>query len=158
MKKSFLILIGFFVIALSAVIFVACNDEKNSKSGDNSELVGTWKYIDEYQSYYGGREYYVLITFNDDSTGKIKERGGYYDITITTDFTYSYDSKKEILKLDIDDDNYYSAFGYASYYSGYAKYKVDWIGDDRFYLCDATYAEYDYYDDYYKLGPFIRQK
>lgn len=158
MKRNFLFLIGFFVIALSAAIFAAC-EKDSSKSGDNSALVGKWKYVDEYMSQYvDGGECYVYITFNEDGTGTIRERSYYAgDIDIKTTFEYSYDEKKEILKIDVDDVNsyYYSVFGYTGYYSDYSKYKVDWVGDNRFYLIEMFYGNY-YYDDY-KIGPFIRQ-
>lgn len=158
MKRNFLFLIGFFVIALSAAIFAACEKEsKDDKSEDNSELVGNWKYIDEYQSRHNGVDYYVYITFNEDNTGTIKEKS-FYGEDIYATFEYDYDSKKEILKIDIDESiDYYSVFG-DSYYTGYLKYKVDWVGDNRFYLMEIyNNNDYSYYYEYNKMGPFIRQ-
>lgn len=155
MKRNFLFLVGFFAVALVSVIFIACEKDKN----DNGALVGTWKYIDDYASYYTEDECYVLITFNKDNTGTINERT-YYGRVVNTTFAYTYDSDKEILKLDLDDVSYYSTFGYGDYYNGYSKFKVEWIGDNRFYMNEIfeEYDDYDYYyDDYYKMGPFIRQ-
>ena len=142
MKRNFLFLIGFFTVALVAVIFIAC-DKKDKSNGNASLIVGKWKYV---ESYYGDLS--MVVTFNKDNTGKAKETYDGYSLTST--FDYSYNNKTDVLTIDIDDAEYSYVFdGYDGYLM---KFNVEWMGEDRFYLSDYYY---DY--DGYEIGPFIRQ-
>lgn len=153
MKRNFLFLIGFFTVALVAVIFIACEKSESKSGHDNSLIVGTWKYDIERE--YGEDAWSIVITFNKDNTGKIKEK--YWEYTTNITFAYTYDSKNDILKMDVDNVDEYEDFfsDFVDTYSSLIRYHIEWIGDNRFYAHEL-FDGYEYYDDY-KIGPFIRQ-
>lgn len=146
MKRNALLLMGFFVAMVVAVVFVACgggSKSGNKATGNAAKIIGKWKCN---ESYYGEA---MIVIFNSDNTGTIKT-SGYYG-TETASLSYNYDNDFDELKLAISDDYY----GYYGYYYGYGyddftTMKVEWFGDDRFYLVDKYYG-------YYKIGPFVRQ-
>ncbi len=156
MKRNALLLMGFFMAIVVAVVFVACGG--GSKSGNNAsgsdvavykasgpsaKIVGKWKCN---ESYYGEA---MVVVFKSDNTGTIKT-SGYYG-TETASLSYNYDDDFDELKLAISDDYYgYYGYYYGYGYDGFTTMKVEWFGDDRFYLVDKYYG-------YYKIGPFVRQ-
>ena len=151
MKRNAFLLMGFFMAIVVAVVFVACggsnsSDGSNQASGNAAKIVGKWKCND---SYYGEA---MIVTFKRDNTGSVKT-SGYYGIREQS-LSYNYDNDFDELKLAVSDDDYgYYGYSYRYYGYGYDHFstmKVEWFGDDRFYLVDKYYG-------YYKIGPFVRQ-
>lgn len=151
MKKLIFSVIGVLTIVLSSVLFVACNDESKSKSssgsGEEGDLVGTWKWTIMYDEGYSAG--YVL-KFKEDNTGSVKIFDNYYGESYTYDMEYSYNEKKELLTMYLR--FYEEGYGYDS---EIVKAKLRWVNEDKIYvsLQDEDYGGYD--DE--EIGPFIRQ-
>lgn len=149
MKKLILSVLGVLTIMLSSVLFVACSDDSKSSSksgsGDEGDVVGTWKWTFSDEGYTGG---YVL-KFEDDNTGSFKVFDNYYGVSYTYDMEYAYNEKKEILTMYL----YITEGGYR--YTETVKAKLRWVNADKIYISiyDDDYDEYDSEE----IGPFIRQ-
>lgn len=149
MKKLIFSVIGVLTIVLSSVLFVACNDESKSKSssgsGEEGDLVGTWKWTFSDEGYTGG----YILKFKEDNTGSVKIFDNYYGESYTYDMEYTYNEDKELLKM------YLSIYVDGYHESAIVKAKLRWVNEDKIYvsLQDEDYGGYD--DE--EMGPFIRQ-
>ncbi|MBP3510455.1 MAG: lipocalin family protein [Prevotella sp.] len=93
----------FLVILLMATSWVAVgcssDDDDNGGGKSSSGIVGTWRYV--FESSYGSTEGTVLITFDSDGTGVLREQDGYYnDVEV---FTYVYSKSTGMLIVTYTD-------------------------------------------------------
>ena len=152
MKKYAYVLTGFFMVIIVAFAFAAC--ELKSKNGGGVDgggsgegtvtskgIVGTWRC--ESKDYYG-KTVVITAVVKDDHTGVYSYTESGYGTT-NTNFSWNYNTTTTILTIVMED----------SYYVQPVDYKVNWFGDDRFYLAYVTSYGTVYEDEI--MGPFIRQ-
>lgn len=93
--KKLKILSMLMFVALTSIMFVACGDDDDGGDGNNSALVGSWKY-----DFNGG---YLVATFKSDNTGILKEYSNYSGMMGDEKFRYSYNASDKHLRIVFED-------------------------------------------------------
>lgn len=153
MKKFILIASTCMLIALTALVAVACggsnskNDNvvnPNTPSGNSNtanSLVGTWKIAIDKD--------YELVTLNANQQGTWLSYSDYYKETYITPLSWSYDDATKRLIVIFNDEEY----GYNTMLT----YEVMWFGNNQVYLKWVDGMNYLGYLYEEVLGPFNRQ-
>ena len=128
MKKHLLIFSTILLIALTALVVVACGGSDSNKDSQGTAtgvtgnpqnlLVGIWKWVD-------GTDTETFV-FNDNNQGSWVWYSSYYNETETEQISWAYDATTKRLTVIFVDTEY----GYTSR----MVYEVSWFGNDQFYL------------------------